>query len=136
MTRGILIALITIVAFGTQGREAVDSAAVAKIRDEGLNRSQVGALFGTLVDAIGPRLAGSPEYKRAADWARERMTSWGLEGARLEPFEFGRGWTLDKFTLEMVEPRYMPLLGYPEAWSPSTKGEVTATVALVNGKTA
>jgi carboxypeptidase Q len=119
-----------------QAPERVDTAAVAKIRDEGLNRSQVGAHFTTLVDTIGPRLAGSPEYKRAADWARESLAKWGLSGARLEAFEFGRGWQLEKFTLEMVEPRYMPLLGYPEAWSPSTKGEVTATVAFVNGKTA
>lgn len=24
----------------------------------------------------------------------------------------------------MVEPRYVPLVGYPEAWTPSTKGEI------------
>lgn len=119
-----------------QAPERVDTAAIAKIRDEGLNRSQVGAHFTTLVDTIGPRLAGSPEYKRAADWSRETLAKWGLTGARLEPFDFGRGWQLEKFTLEMVEPRYMPLMGYPEAWSPSTKGEVTATVAFVNGKSA
>ena len=118
-----------------QAPERVDMAAIAKIRDEGLNRSQVGAHFTTLVDTIGPRLAGSPEYKRAADWSRETLAKWGLTGARLEAFEFGRGWQLEKFTLEMIEPRYMPLMGYPEAWSPSTKGEVTATVAFVNGKT-
>ena len=119
-----------------QAPERVDTAAIAKIRAEGLNRSQVGAHFTTLVDTIGPRLAGSPEYKRAADWSRESLAKWGLTGARLEAFEFGRGWQLEKFTLEMVEPRYMPLMGYPEAWSPSTKGEVTATVAFVNGKSA
>ena len=70
-----------------------------------------GAHFTTLVDTIGPRLAGSPEYKRAADWSRETLAKWGLTGARLEAFEFGRGWQLEKFTLEMVEPRYMPLMG-------------------------
>ena len=36
-----------------QAPERVDSAAVAKIRDEGLNRSQVGASFNMLVDTIG-----------------------------------------------------------------------------------
>ena len=119
-----------------QAPERVDTAAIAKIRDEGLNRSQVGAYFTTLVDTIGPRLAGSPQYKRAADWARDTLAKGGFTGVRLEPFEFGRGWQLDKFTLEMIEPRYMPLLGYPEAWSPATKGEVTATVAVVTGKSA
>jgi carboxypeptidase Q len=118
-----------------QSKEPVDAAAIAKIRDEGLNRSQVGAYFNTLVDDIGPRLAGSPQYKRAAEWARDTLTNIGLTGSRIETFEFGRGWQLDKFTIEMVEPRYMPLLGYPEAWSPSTSGEIVAPVVFVAGKT-
>jgi carboxypeptidase Q len=136
MLRPLTLVLAMALTLTTQVREPVDAAANAKIRDEGLNRSQVGALFGSLVDSIGPRLAGSPEYKRAADWARDQMTKWGLDHPRLEAFEFGRGWTLDKFTIEMVEPRYMPLLGYPEAWSPSTSGEVLAPVTVVAGKTA
>jgi hypothetical protein len=59
-----------------------------------------------------------------------------LSNARLEAFEFGRGWVLDKLTIEMVEPRYMPLIGYAEAWSPSTPGEVTAPIVVAAGKTA
>src|SRR5829696_3743767 len=31
-----------------------------------------------------------------------------------------------RFSVEMLEPRYMPLSGYPRAWSPSTNGVVTA----------
>jgi hypothetical protein len=136
MQRALTFVLATMLTLTTQVREPIDAVANAKIRDEGLNRSQVGALFGSLVDGIGPRLAGSPEYKRAADWARDQMTKWGLDHPRLEAFDFGRGWTLDKFTIEMVEPRYMPLLGYPEAWSPSTSGEVLAPITVVAGKTA
>ena len=118
-----------------QTAEPVDLAVVAKIRDEGLNRSRVQATFNQFVDVIGPRLTGSPEHKRAAEWARDELARLGLANARLEPFEFGRGWTLDKFVLEMVEPRYMPLVGYPEAWSPSTKGEIVASVVSLAGKT-
>jgi hypothetical protein len=117
-------------------REAVDAAANAKIRDEGLNRSKVAGMFTMLVDTIGPRLAGSPEYKRAADWGADQMRAFGLTNVVIEPFEFSRGWVLDKFTIEMVEPRYMPLVGYPEAWSPSTQGEVIAPVSFIAGKTA
>ena len=113
----------------------VDAAAIAKIRDEGLNRSQAAAMFAMLTDGIGPRLSGSPEYNRAAEWARETLAGWGLANPRLEPFEFGRGWTLEKFTIEMVEPRYMPLLGSPEAWTPSTPGEVVVSVVSIAGKT-
>ena len=64
------------------------------------------------------------------------MAKWGLSNSRLEAWEFGRGWQLEKFTLEMVEPRFMPLLGYVEAWSPSTPGEVIAPVSFVAGKPA
>jgi carboxypeptidase Q len=117
-----------------QAKEPVDQAAIAKIRNEALNRSQVGALFSMLTDGIGPRLTGSPEHKRAADWARQTMAGWGLSNARLEPWEFGRGWTLDKLTIEMIEPRYMPLLGYAEAWSPSTPGELIVPAVFVAGK--
>jgi carboxypeptidase Q len=126
----------TVVGAAQAPREPVDAAAIAKIRDEGLNRSQVGAMFNTLVDTIGPRLAGSRAYKQAVDFSAERLRAWGLSNVAVEPFEFGRGWELQRFSIEMVEPRYMALVGYPEAWSPSTQGEVTATVALLAGKTA
>src|SRR5262245_55537986 len=117
-----------------QPAERVDSAMVAKIRDEGLNRSQVQAVFNQFVDVIGPRLTASPGHKRAAEFARDELARWGLSNARLEPFEFGRGWVLEKFTLEMVEPRYMPLVGYPEAWSPGTPSEIVASVVSLAGK--
>jgi hypothetical protein len=119
-----------------QTREPVDTATIAKIRDEGLNRSQVGAMFAHLVDVIGPRLAGSRGYDEAAAYARDRLASWGLSNPRLEPFEFSRGWELERFTVEMVEPRYMALIGYPEAWSASTSGEVVATAVSLVGKSA
>jgi len=127
---------ITAVAGARQAKEPVDMAAIAKIRDEGLKRSQTAPMFSVLVDDIGPRLTGSPAHKRAADWARETMAKWGLSNVRLEAWEFGRGWQLEKFTLEMVEPRFMPLIGYVEAWSPSTSGEVIAPVSFLAGKSA
>ena len=107
---------------------------VEKIRREGLDNAQVYATFSHLVNVIGPRLTATPEYKEAADWARVRLTQWGLRDARLESFDFGRGWVLDKFTLEMLEPRYMPLAGYPEAWSASMAGEVEATPLFIGDK--
>ena len=114
----------------------VDADAVARIRAEGTERSEAPAMFAALVDEIGPRLTGSIEYKRAAEWARTRLQAMGLSNARLEPFVFGKGWQLDYFAIEMVEPRYMPLTGYPEAWTPSTPGDVIAAPVVTAGKTA
>lgn len=135
MVGGVVAGLVATVVLAQGTREVIDAAANAKIRDEGLNRSKVAGMFTMLVDTIGPRLAGSPEYKKSAEWAAAEMRAFGLSNVVIEPFEFGRGWALDKFTIEMVEPRYMPLVGYPEAWSPSTSGEVVAPVAFIAGKT-
>jgi hypothetical protein len=115
-------------------QESVDSAMVARIRAEGLERSQVWETFGQLVDVFGPRLTATPAYNASAQWARDQLQSWGIDDARLEAFEFGRGWTLEGFRLEMVEPRYMPLLGYPRAWSPPTDGVLTAEPLWLAGK--
>jgi carboxypeptidase Q len=107
-----------------------------RIRSEALERSQVMGMFDHLVTVIGPRLTGSPEYKAAADWSREKLSGFGLQNARLEPFEFGRGWVLDSLVVEMIEPRYMPLIGYAEGWSASTAGEIVAQPVFIGNRTA
>jgi len=109
--------------------------ALSRMRQEGLERSQVQAIFSTFVDQFGPRLTGSPAHKQAAEWARDRLREFGLQNAALEPWKFGRGWVLDRVVVEMVEPRYSPLIAYADAWSPPTKGEVVATPILLDGKT-
>ena len=113
-----------------------DDGAFATIRAEGMERSQVQAIFATLTDEIGPRLTASPAFKRAVEWGRDRMQAIGLEDAHLESWTFGRGWVLDRLTIELVEPRYMPLIGYADAWSPSTAGDVTGTPVDIAGRSA
>ncbi len=117
-------------------QEPVDRAIITKIRDEGVNRSQVHHTFTHFTEVIGPRLTATPAYKTAAEYSQSKLKEWGLENPRLEAWEFGRGWELQKFTLEMIEPRYMPLIGYPEAWSAATAGELTAAPLFLGNKTA
>ncbi|HYW69616.1 MAG TPA: M20/M25/M40 family metallo-hydrolase [Pyrinomonadaceae bacterium] len=117
-------------------QEPVDSVMNARIRDEGLKRSKVYETFTHFTEVIGPRLTGTPAHKTAAEYARDRLKEWGFQTARLEPWEFGRGWTLEKQTIEMIEPRYMPLLGYAEAWSAGTAGEIVGTPLMLGGKSA
>ena len=105
---------------------AQDPATLARIRDEGMNHSHVVEMFNHLTNVIGPRLTGSPAFKQSIDWSVATLNSFGLSGVHTESWPFGRGWTLEKFTLEMIEPRYFPLIGYPEAWSPSTSSEIVA----------
>ena len=80
---------------------------------------------GWLSDVYGPRLTGSPGFKQAADWAVKRLGEWGLANAKTEKWKFGKGWSLTRFQAHLLEPQRQPLIGYPKAWTPSTKGLVT-----------
>jgi hypothetical protein len=108
-------------AFAQAPRERVDLEIINKIKEEGQKRSQVMDSISFLTDVYGPRLTGSPQIKIAAEWTKERLTKWGLKNAHLEPWgPFGRGWSLEGFTINMVQPTYTPLIACPKAWSPST----------------
>jgi carboxypeptidase Q len=126
--------LLALTFTGTGAQERDD--ALQLIRQEGLERSQAVALFDHLTTTIGPRLSGSPAYKEAVEWSKARLTEWGLANVRVEPFEFGRGWELQRLTVEMIEPRYMPLIAHAEAWSSSTAGDIVATPVFLGGRTA
>jgi hypothetical protein len=126
----VFLILVTAVVLAAQSNQDV----LAKIRAEGLERSQVAPVFRMLTVEIGPRLTASPAQKRASEWVRDRLTSYGLANARLEPWNFGRGWTLEKLTIEMVEPRYLPLIGYADGWSAPTTGEIVAAPVFIGGK--
>lgn len=102
---------------------------IDKIKDEGMNRSQVMQTLSYLSDVIGPRLTGSPGMKRGNDWTRETLAKWGLENAHLESWgPFGRGWTLKKFYAMVDGPTAFPLIAYPKAWSPGTDTLIPAPV--------
>src|SRR3569833_2957942 len=83
---------------------------VARIRDEGLNHSHAYAMLDTIATVFGPRLTAGPAYMRAANWAKDHFASWGLSDSRLESWPFGRGWELQKLSVEMTAPRYYPVL--------------------------
>jgi hypothetical protein len=105
--------------------EPVDLQAVYKIKDEGLQRSKVMEVAGYLTDVYGPRLTGTPEIRRAGEWAVKELQSWGLANVQLEPWTgFGRGWTNERFSAHMTAPVTATLIGYPKAWTPGTSGLV------------
>jgi hypothetical protein len=129
----ILLSLVCGLAVFSQ--EPVDAAINAKIRDEGLNRSQVLKTFEHFTEVIGPRLTGSPAAKAADEFGANLLKQWGIGNAHLEPWEFGRGWQLERSIVELTDPRYTPLIGYPEAWSASTTGEIVGTPVFIGNKT-
>ena len=110
---------------------------IDKIKKEGMGKnSQVMKTMSYLTDVIGGRLTNSPNMKRANNWTRDTMAKWGMKNAHLEAWgPFGRGWSLKRFSAEVVAPQSFPVIAYPKAWSPSTKGEVTGNVVHLNIKT-
>ena len=74
--------------------ERPDAAVVARIVDEGLNRSEVMPTASELMDGIGPRLTNSENVRKAQAWAMDRVRGYGLSNVHLEPFYFGLGWNL------------------------------------------
>jgi len=132
-----IIALLLVAsafAAGQSAQEKVDSAANAQIRDEGMNRSQVMEILSYLTDVYGPRLTGSPGYIKAAEWAKGKLTSFGVENSHLEPWGFkGKGWTLKKYSANVISSQNFPLISYPKAWSPNV--EATGELLFLDAKT-
>ncbi len=108
--------------------EQLDYAMIGKIREEGLNRSQVMDHIIWLSDVYGPRLTGSPAIKQAGDWTMKKFSEWGLANAHQESWPFGKGWSLVRFSAHMTEPQVSPLIGYPKSWTPGTNGTINADV--------
>src|SRR2546426_4264697 len=126
----LLFALIFV--FPTRAQEPVDQSVIARIKTEGFQHSQIMETLFYLTDVHGPRLRGTPNYRAAAEWAVKTLNAWGLSNAQLEPGGYtGRGWTLNKFNVEMTEPQYQHVIAYPLAWSPGTKGVVSGQTIVV-----
>src|SRR5260221_8626654 len=107
--------------------------AVARIKEEGMNHSQVMQTLGYLSDVIGPRLTASPNMKRANEWTKYKMTEWGLSNAHLESWgPFGRGWTLERFSAQITSPQNIPVIAFPNAWSPGWDGVHEGEVVYVD----
>ena len=124
-----LVAIITASVFTTaQSSEKLDFAMLGRIRDEGMTRSQVMEHVSLLSDVYGPRLTGSPAIQQASEWAMKKFGEWGLANAHQERWKFGKGWSLVHFHAQMIEPQVQPIIGYPQSWTPGTKGTVTADV--------
>ena len=102
-----------------------------KIRTEGFYNSEVMHTLEQLTDEIGPRLSGSPQMKLANDWTLNKLKKWGLKNAYLDPFKFGRGWSHDSASIDLISPREVTLHAIPVAWTPGTKGKVTGDVVIL-----
>ena len=97
----------------------------AQIRKEAMENSQIMRTIHYFSDVYGPRLTGSPNLKSAGEWAVKQMTSWGMENAKLEPWDFGHpGWVNERAAGFITAPVQDSLVFEVLAWTPGTNGAV------------
>jgi len=103
---------------------------IARIVDEGMNRSEAMLNASELMDRIGPRLTNSHNLDRAEDWALAKFRAYGLSNVHREPFSFGRGWNFTSSSARMIEPRLKDMTEIPVAWTPGTNGIIRAPIIV------
>lgn len=138
ISRALAAATLVIIlgAYASDQTPAVDWTMMAKIREEGLQRSQVMDIAGYIVDVLGARLTLSADMARAQSWAVEKMRALGLENTVIEPYmDYGVSWDNEYTSLHMLEPDYQPMVGYPLAHTPGTKGRITCPAVAAEVRT-
>lgn len=127
---------LCLMAGALSAQEAVNDDLNTIIKKHGLEQSEVMETASWLCDVYGPRLTGSPMLDKATDWAVGQLKEWNLENVHTEQWgPFGRGWTLNHFSMHAEAPNYFPIIAYPKAWSPSTPGKITGEVIYLDAAT-
>ncbi len=99
---------------------------VSAIQKEANENSQLEHLAHELMDVIGPRLVGTPQMKKANDWALTKYAKWGISAENQEWGKW-RGWERGITHVDLISPRVVSLSGMQLAWSPSSgKKGITA----------
>ena len=89
-------ALALLLSVSLRSQEAIDLAAIDRIKAEAFTGSRVMEDLRGLTDLPGGRLTGSPQFDVAAKWAVDRLTKYGVTNAHLEPWgPFGRSWSVE-----------------------------------------
>ncbi|MGZ3880481.1 MAG: M20/M25/M40 family metallo-hydrolase [Flavisolibacter sp.] len=129
ITNCLLWLLFSIVTFS---QESIDTSVLNKIKEEGLNHSQVDRIAHYLIDVSGPRLTNSPGYIKASSWAVSEMKNWGLANVHLDAWgRFGPGWSLQKSYVAIKKPYYQTMIAYPNAWTSGSNGLTSGDVVII-----
>src|SRR3982750_1710145 len=130
------VPLLSLALLAQNAAPSVDTAMIARIRDEGLQRSKVMDTEAYIADVLGARLTLSEDMKRAQAWAKAEMERIGLVNVVIEPFmDFGTTWDNEYTSLHMMTPDYQPMVGYPIAHTPGTNGKQTLNAVVAEIKT-
>jgi len=99
----VILVLVVLSTLAAIAEPRADQGMVARIREEGFQRSQAMDILGYMADVLGPRLTLSEGMKRAQAWARLKMQQIGLENVVIEPFmDYGVSWDSEYVSLHMI----------------------------------
>src|SRR5204863_587246 len=107
--------------------EPVDTAAIDKIK-AAEKTPQVMEMATTITNTYGARLTNSASVKAAGEYARKKLVEWKLTDVQLQTFNFGNGWTNDRFSIKVVNEPAVTLQAYSKPWTQGTNGPVTGEV--------
>ena len=131
-----LSALVLVTAVGAPPAAAqtflTEDPVIHRIWEQGMEveNSKAYEFAQALLDSIGPRLTGTPQYEAAGDWIMSQYRAWGVD---VEKQEYGtwRGWERGVTHIDLISPRVRTLRGMLLAWSGGTDGPVEAEVVAL-----
>ncbi|UWZ85383.1 M20/M25/M40 family metallo-hydrolase [Occallatibacter riparius] len=137
---GVALAPIGVRSQGAVGASQVDAAtrqAVVKLGGQLMMAGKAYDYDRQLADELGPRLTGSDNYIKAADWAVGEFKRLGLTNVHKDEWEITNTWEPEEWaTARITAPREMRLHLESDGWSPSTpKGGVKGRVFYLKALT-
>lgn len=112
--------LISAIAFSAAISFAqIDTQILKNIEKEAMESSQLEQLGMELMDDIGARLIGTPQYSQASQWVVDKYKSWGITAER-QKYGTWRAWERGETYASMTYPRPQQLQVMQLSWSPAT----------------
>lgn len=123
MNRSLRILASVLVLAATPAVHAADRSSesiVGELRDKAMHGDSVAWDFvSELTTRIGPRPAGSPAERAAAEWSARKLKSLGFENVRIEPFPM-TAWVRGMETAQITAPSPQPVVAGALGGSPAT----------------
>ncbi len=105
---------------GAQAAERSSESIASDLRDKAMRGESVAWDFASeLTTRIGPRPAGSPAERAAAEWSAKKLKSFGFENVRIEAFPM-TAWIRGTERVEIIAPSPQPVVAAALGGSPPT----------------
>lgn len=123
--------LFLVLASGVHAADRSSESIAAELRDKAMRGESVAwDVVSELTTRIGPRPAGSPAERAAAEWSAKKLKSLGFENVRIEPFPM-TAWVRGTEQAQITAPYPQPVVAAALGGSPATPaGGIEADLAL------